>query len=155
MFIPPPGLTTPTVGPCCATHLLSCLEKACLEVVPYKRIPSYRRKLHIKPFLTIHARLTITDISHFWWPKYGWDTSALIQKAHPGLITHDEIIECLFDVFWTHFQIFFSHWLHSSPFVHLSTNGVAILHLLTRLFSKKTSRFCYSPLVGGSILRKL
>ena len=27
------GLTTPTEGPCCATHLLSCLEKACLEVM--------------------------------------------------------------------------------------------------------------------------
>ena len=46
MFIPPPGLTTPTVGPCCATHLLSCLEKACLEVVPYILSGSIRNTLN-------------------------------------------------------------------------------------------------------------
>ena len=33
-FIPPPGLTTQTVGPSCATNLLSCLEQASLDVVP-------------------------------------------------------------------------------------------------------------------------
>ena len=32
MFIPPPGFTTPTVGPSCATHLLSCLEQSNLVV---------------------------------------------------------------------------------------------------------------------------
>ena len=35
LIIPPPGFTAPMVGPSCATHLLSCLEKACLDVVPY------------------------------------------------------------------------------------------------------------------------
>ena len=34
MLIPPPGITTPTVGPSCATHLLSCLEQASLDIVP-------------------------------------------------------------------------------------------------------------------------
>ena len=32
MCIPPPGFTMPTVGPSCATHLLSCLEQASLDV---------------------------------------------------------------------------------------------------------------------------
>ena len=34
VLIPPPGFTTPTVGPSCATHLLSCLEQSSLDVVP-------------------------------------------------------------------------------------------------------------------------
>ena len=34
VFIPPPGFTTPTVWPSCATHLLSCLEQSSLDVVP-------------------------------------------------------------------------------------------------------------------------
>ena len=32
MFISPPGFTTPTVWPSCATHLLSCLEQSSLVV---------------------------------------------------------------------------------------------------------------------------
>ena len=34
LLIPPPSFTTLTVGPSCATHLLSCLEQASLDVVP-------------------------------------------------------------------------------------------------------------------------
>ena len=34
VLIPPAGFTTPTVRPSCATHLLSCLEQASLDVVP-------------------------------------------------------------------------------------------------------------------------
>ena len=34
VFILPPDFTTPTVGPSCATHLLSCLEQSSLDVVP-------------------------------------------------------------------------------------------------------------------------
>ena len=33
VLIPLPGFMTPTVGPSCATHLLSCLEQASLDVV--------------------------------------------------------------------------------------------------------------------------
>ena len=33
VFIPPPGFTTPMVGPSCTTHLLSCLEQSSLDVV--------------------------------------------------------------------------------------------------------------------------
>ena len=43
--------------------------------------PYYQRKLHTNfslPFLFVWQ---YQDLSHVWWPKFGWKTSTLVQKS--------------------------------------------------------------------------
>ena len=70
MLIPPPGFVTPKVGPSCATYLLSCLEQACLDVVP--DIPSgsisytcIHTHMQVEDLLEITARLRVFKLSNF------------------------------------------------------------------------------------------
>ena len=55
VLIPPPGFMMPLLGPSCATHLLSCLEQACLDFVPY--IPSGSICYNCR-----HTRMQVEDL---------------------------------------------------------------------------------------------
>ena len=70
MFIPPSGFTTSTVGPSCATHLLSCLEQSSLDVVPdiLNGPISYtwrRAHMQVEDLLEMIAYLRVFKLANF------------------------------------------------------------------------------------------
>ena len=70
VLIPPPRFTTPTVGPSCATHLMSCLELASLDVVPEIlsgsiSYTSRRTHMQVEDLLEMIARLRVFKLPNF------------------------------------------------------------------------------------------
>ena len=87
VLIPPPGFTTPTVGPSCAKHLLSCLEQTSLDVVPgiLRGSISYTCRcthMQVEDLLEIIAGLRVFKLPNFkvrgelalgfWWSLSAW-----------------------------------------------------------------------------------
>ena len=93
--------------------------------------PYFRRKLHTKPSLAFVFFWQQFDVSHFWWPKFSWITSTLVQKSKPR--SHHQSLTCLkpFCYILDTFLEVYLDWLHRSSFVHLSTNGISILQLFS------------------------
>ena len=70
-LIPPPGFTSLSVGLCCATSLLCCLQQTCLEFRPDFLSSSscfsfHSRHMCLEDFLEWATRLRISELPHFW-----------------------------------------------------------------------------------------
>lgn len=73
-----------------------------------------------KTFCTVRFRLASLDVSHFWWPIFGWKTSTLFQNSKPR--SYHEWLNC-WKLFFCYIVdtgsevLCFSFALHGSSFV--------------------------------------
>ena len=93
-LIPPPSFTSPSVGLCCAAHLLCCLQQTCLEFRPDFLSSSSRFSFHsghmcLEDFLESATRLRISELPHFWM----WGEFALNLWRHNNHhVAHKELM---------------------------------------------------------------
>ena len=96
-LIPPPSFMSPSVGLCCATHLICCLQQECLELRPYflsggSCFRFHSRHMCLEDFLESATHLKISELPHFWmWGEFalhlGWHINH--HAAHKELMPLD------------------------------------------------------------------
>ena len=99
-LIPPPSFTSPSVGLCCATHLLCCLQQTCLEFRPDFLSSSSHFSFHsghmcLEDFLESATHLRISELPHFWtWGEFALDLGQHINHhvAHKELMLQSNLL---------------------------------------------------------------